>query len=110
MGSIDTVRSRAYRPSAIVASYPFQFKKTLHNKFHAFLVSLLEGALSCASAARRGPRTAPTQHIATDDMPLTEAQLKELRAENFADDVSIDMSKMNLWTEDQAREYFASGG
>ena len=43
-------------------------------------------------------------------MQLTEAQLKELRAENFADDVSIDMSKMNLWTEDQAREYFASGG
>ena len=43
-------------------------------------------------------------------MPLTEAALKELAAEYFADDVPIDVAVMSAWTEDQARTYFDSGG
>ena len=43
-------------------------------------------------------------------MPLTEAQLLELQAEYFADDVPIDPSTMCAWTEAQARTYFDSGG
>ena len=43
-------------------------------------------------------------------MPLTLAEVEELRAESFADDMDIDMSRMALWSEDEAREYFLSGG
>ena len=42
-------------------------------------------------------------------MPLTEAQLDELRAEYYAEDVPIN-EEMLSWSEDQAREFFDSGG
>ena len=41
---------------------------------------------------------------------LSQAQLETLQAECHADDVAIDLAKMQLWSEDQARKYFESGG
>ncbi len=43
-------------------------------------------------------------------MPLTEATLLELQAEYFAEDVPIDAEAMASWTEDDARNFFDSGG
>ena len=43
-------------------------------------------------------------------MPLSAADLERLQAEEFADDVAIDVGRMGSWTEAQARSYFASGG
>ena len=43
-------------------------------------------------------------------MPLTEAELLDLQAECFADDLPLDVAKMSLWTEDEARSYFEGGG
>ena len=43
-------------------------------------------------------------------MPLDLATLEALRADEFADDVPIDETKMRTWTEAQATAFFASGG
>ena len=43
-------------------------------------------------------------------MPLTMAQLEDFRDEAMADDLDIDLERMSLWTEVQARSYFESGG
>ena len=43
-------------------------------------------------------------------MPLTQAELLDIQADCLADDVAIDLQKMSLWTMDQARIYFESGG
>ena len=43
-------------------------------------------------------------------MPLTLAQLEDLRAEYFAEDVPIQHEQMSNWTEDMARDFFDSGG
>ena len=42
-------------------------------------------------------------------MGLTQEQLEELREECFAEDLAIE-EKMFAWTEDEARDYFDSGG
>ena len=36
--------------------------------------------------------------------------LESIRADCFADDLDIDVERMSLWTEEQARQYFESGG
>lgn len=41
---------------------------------------------------------------------LSEAKLKELRSECFAEDVEIDMAKLSLLSEAEARRFFESGG
>lgn len=43
-------------------------------------------------------------------MPLTLAELEDIRGSEFAEDVSIDMNLMVTWSESEARDYFASGG
>ena len=43
-------------------------------------------------------------------MPLTKAQLEELREEAMAEDIEIDLARMSTWTEDRARLYFENGG
>ena len=43
-------------------------------------------------------------------MPLSLAQLESIRCEEFADDITIDLDAMSSWTDDEARDYFASGG
>ena len=43
-------------------------------------------------------------------MPLSLAELEELQAAAMADDVEIDLAEMSLWTEDEARSFFESGG
>ena len=43
-------------------------------------------------------------------MPLTLDALTAIRDENFAEDVPIDLTVMQNWTEDQAHNYFVSGG
>ena len=46
-------------------------------------------------------------------MPLTLAQLEQIRGDNFADDVPIDalnLEEMSRWSAEEAAEYFASGG
>jgi hypothetical protein len=35
-------------------------------------------------------------------MVLTQDELEEIRAECFADDLSIELDRMSLWTKDQA--------
>ena len=42
-------------------------------------------------------------------MPLTLEQLQEIQADAMADDIEIDMARMSIWTEDQAREFFETG-
>ena len=41
---------------------------------------------------------------------LSRARLEEIQAECLADDIAIDLPKMQLWSEDQARTYFEFGG
>ena len=41
---------------------------------------------------------------------LTADKLEEIRADAFADDLAIDLDKMQHWTEEQAANYFSSGG
>ena len=43
-------------------------------------------------------------------MPLSLEELKDLQCDAMADDVDIDLEKMSLWTVDEARNYFESGG
>ena len=43
-------------------------------------------------------------------MPLTLAQLEEMREECMAEDIEIDMSTMASWSEERARTYFENGG
>lgn len=43
-------------------------------------------------------------------MTLTLEQLESIQADNLADDITIDFPRMSLWNEEQADEYFASGG
>ena len=43
-------------------------------------------------------------------MPLTLAELRDYQADALADDVDIDLERMQHWTEEQARAYFESGG
>ena len=43
-------------------------------------------------------------------MVLTLEQLQELQQEAMADDVSIEFERMKLWSPDEARTYFESGG
>lgn len=43
-------------------------------------------------------------------MPLTLSELQDIQAEAMADDVDINLDQMSLWTADQAREFFESGG
>ena len=43
-------------------------------------------------------------------MPLSLAKLEELRDENLADDLDIDLDRMCLWSEKAASEYFESAG
>ena len=42
--------------------------------------------------------------------PLTLAELQDLRADAFADDIEIDFDRMKFWTEEQAIRFFSSGG
>ena len=46
----------------------------------------------------------------TEPMSLTLQQLEAIQADAMADDIAIDVAKMSLWTEAQAREFFESGG
>ena len=41
---------------------------------------------------------------------LSRETLESVRAECFADDIAIDIDKMERWTEEEARSYFESGG
>ena len=43
-------------------------------------------------------------------MPLTLKELEGIQAECFAEDVSIELEKMQLWTMEEATRYFESGG
>jgi hypothetical protein len=43
-------------------------------------------------------------------MPLTQSELESIQADAMADDVDIDLDKMSLWSAEQARQYFESGG
>lgn len=43
-------------------------------------------------------------------MTLSEDRLKELQAESMADDVAIDLAKLSVLSEADARAYFESGG
>ena len=43
-------------------------------------------------------------------MPLTLEKLEEIQAENFAEDVAIDVGAMQHWSEEEAHEYFSTGG
>lgn len=43
-------------------------------------------------------------------MPLSLAQLQDIQNDAMADDIEIDLEKMSLWTEGEARTYFESGG
>eukprot|EP00327_Prymnesium_parvum_P026768 CAMPEP_0113274730 /NCGR_PEP_ID=MMETSP0008_2-20120614/24561_1 /TAXON_ID=97485 /ORGANISM="Prymnesium parvum" /LENGTH=79 /DNA_ID=CAMNT_0000124375 /DNA_START=135 /DNA_END=370 /DNA_ORIENTATION=- /assembly_acc=CAM_ASM_000153 len=40
----------------------------------------------------------------------TRAELERIQFEAMADDIAIDMETMSLWTEEQAKTYFESGG
>ena len=42
-------------------------------------------------------------------MVLTLDELQALQDEFLADDLSIDLERMSLWTEDEARHYFETG-
>ena len=41
---------------------------------------------------------------------LTLADLEQIQLEALADDVEIDLARMQLWSECEARAYFESGG
>ena len=43
-------------------------------------------------------------------MGLTLDELEEIQAEALADDVEIDLARMQLWVAEEARAYFESGG
>ena len=43
-------------------------------------------------------------------MPLTLAELEDIRSEHFADDLPIDLARMSRWSAADASEYFESGG
>ena len=47
---------------------------------------------------------------ATRGMGLTLDELEEIQAEALADDVEIDLARMQLWVAEEARAYFESGG
>ena len=56
-----------------------------------------------ASPHRRSGRSAAT-------MTLTLKQLQQIQADCFADDVDIELERMQSWSLEEANEYFASGG
>ena len=41
---------------------------------------------------------------------LSLADLEQIQLEALADDVEIDLARMQLWSESEARAYFESGG
>ena len=43
-------------------------------------------------------------------MPITVARLEEIRADELADDLEIDIERMGLWSESDAVAFFQSGG
>ena len=43
-------------------------------------------------------------------MPLSLAQLEEIREECMAEDVDIDLDRMARWSEETARTFFENGG
>ena len=43
-------------------------------------------------------------------MPLTLAELQDIRDEFLADDVEIDFERMSLWTRERATSFFENGG
>ena len=43
-------------------------------------------------------------------MPLSLSEIEEIRDECLADDLDIDFERMSLWSADEARVYFESGG
>ena len=43
-------------------------------------------------------------------MPLTRSQLEDIQGACLADDIAIDMERMSVWTEEEAQQYFESGG
>ena len=43
-------------------------------------------------------------------MSLTLTELEAIQAEALADDVPIELERMAIWSEDEARAYFESGG
>ena len=46
----------------------------------------------------------------TPGMPLSLAELESIQADCLADDLDIDLDRMGLWSVDEARVYFESGG
>ena len=43
-------------------------------------------------------------------MPLTLEELQEIQMDAIADDIPIELERMKLWSEDEARYYFENGG
>ena len=43
-------------------------------------------------------------------MGLALAEIEAIRTESFASDVAYDLDQLKLWSEDEVRDYFESGG
>jgi hypothetical protein len=70
-----------------------------------------KAALGIAGSTPLSPPPALQQPAATRPRArLGLARLRELQEEALADDVEIDLERMDIWTEDEARSYFESGG
>ena len=69
-------------------------------------------SLSAVKSVENGKTLGPLSHSCPryPIMPLTLQQLEGIRAECHADDVEISLAAMSLYSEEEARAYFESGG